>query len=73
MTTCPTTTAYTYADSPEHEGAGFFLVLTLRCGTTFRGSCYPPANGLIWMSIDNDSNQRVCIRLADVSAAQVEW
>ena len=72
MQICPTTAAFNYADN-EDGSPGFFLVLTLRSGVSYRGSCTSPKGGVIWMNRDNDQQRPVCIRLDEVASAEVEW
>ena len=75
MSGCPVQAAFNYADDPAHEGAGFYLILTLRDGSFARGSAHVPNNGIIRVDVDADNGGRVpvFVRCADVMTATVEW
>jgi hypothetical protein len=73
-TACPVEAAYNHGDT-QGEGAGFWLVLTMRDGTEIKGPGYAPKNGVVqinrWGAEEAEAPH--FIRCADVMRATIEW
>lgn len=73
---CPVEAAIAYADDPVHQGAGYWLMLTLRAGGTVRGAVVWCRRGVVRLDCPNGTNSDeppVFVRCADVMTARVEW
>ncbi|MGF6440504.1 hypothetical protein [Paraburkholderia youngii] len=81
----PVVVAVREGNRPEHEGQGFFLVLTLRSGRTVRGPSYKSAEEIAWWgavklyvheSAEGEGEPHCedqTFLLDDVIRAEIEW
>ena len=82
----PVVVAVREGNRPEHEGQGFFLVLTLRSGQAVRGPVYKSADEIAWwgavkLYVHEDraggDGEPLCrdqtFLLEDVVQAEIEW
>lgn len=73
MSSCPVKTAWDYGNHDMHEGAGFWLVLTMKNGDVLRGPCHTPRDGKILMENWKSSFEPMWVQCDQVQCAEVEW